>query len=572
MARDLSEELRDAAGPLPELDDATFSRLNRPRRRSGRAALAMIAAVLLAGAAGWLATSAGGSTVELAPGEGGAPQAPRTEPVESALPAPSTPGEATDRKPGDDPTEDGPSEAADTVEDATPSEAADPVAVAERLGAFAWEVLTVDSTPGYSVAGRIASNQAELERLWQRFDAGRPAPALPQGHGAIILPMAGDCDDAAQVHGVGPIVDADRTSVLAAVQIDAGCARLLTQGTVWEPPYTLYAIAIPLEVADQLAGAVGVVGNVSDYGWEVLAVAAKSPAPKFKVASASEQTKLEDLWHILEAQGPAPTLPAGEAALLAAVPGNCGSPEQVRNVDVVVDTQSNPQVPEVLARILIDASCAERLASGVPRTQPMTLFAITVPAGVAESLGAIGVLIDCTSKAPSEEEPCAGSNQDPIDPYAAHPAAVAACLRVDDPEVLGIAPASGPQRSGEIVNDQAGLNRLWRELAMGGPAPELRPDHGALSVFLTGPCDNPSDVRFIDAIPNADQTKVQAVVWFGETCAAHADATTAQPQTVYVLGVPLDAAEQLDEAWATVLEGEPTVSGTTRTNRGLQQS
>lgn len=389
MTHDLPEELRRAAGPLPELDEATFDRLNRPRRRSGHVVLVMAIAVLVAATAGSLVARTG-SDVQLAPGNTSTEAAPSEAAPSEA--APST-------------------EPSTSTEDADPTAAADPADVAGGLGGVDWEVLAVGITPHRSWVGHVATDQAGLDSLWQTFEMDGSAPVLPPGQGALVLPVAGSCDNAAQVRGIEGIVNADTTGAFAAVHIDASCVEELPgSGTVPPPPRTLYVIAVPVEAAQHLAGVVAVVGGVADLDWEVLAVGATPDPLLLSGHVVSDQEGIDILWRQFRMQGSAPALPAGQGALVLAVSGSCDNGAQVRAVKAVAAGEVGT-ASEVLGAVYFDASCAEPLRPGTTDPRPRTLYVIAVPLEVAESVGGSLAFIACDEAHGADSTQCA----DPTD-------------------------------------------------------------------------------------------------------------------------------------------------------------
>lgn len=239
-----------------------------------------------------------------------------------------------------------------------PTEPADPEDVAHALAHVEWEVLAVGISPVSSVVGHVAIDQARVDELWRAFEMEGPAPTLPSGQGALVLPVAGSCDGPAQVGGIEGIVHIGRTGAYAAVQLEAGCAELPGRGTFWPPPHALYVIAVPVDVAERLAGVVAVVGRVADFDWEVLAVARIALVGGGLV---SDQRGLDLTWgpryHL---QGPAPALAAGQGALVLEVPGRCDNAAQVQAVDAVA-TDENPDEPHVIGAVYFDPACAAPL-------------------------------------------------------------------------------------------------------------------------------------------------------------------------------------------------------------------
>lgn len=402
MTLDLPDELRRAAGPLPELDDATFSRLSRPRRRSGHAVLATTVVVLLVGAAGWLVPRTGSSNVQLAPGTGGTQGAPGTEPAAGGEPATSTASAATTES-AENP------EGAAAANDVDPIETPEPAQVAASVGEADWEVLAVGIPPNPSNVAQVVTQQGEVDRLWQTLEMEGSTPLLPPGRGALVRSIAGSCDSAAQVHGVEGLLTPDPAEVFAAVQFDAGCAELEVDGTAIGPPWTLYVIAIPLDVAERLAGAVAQTASVANFDWEVLAVAA---TPRYVLGHrVSDQDGVDTMWRMFSMQGPAPTLPAGQGALFVAVSGSCDDASQVRAVDPMVsaynDTPGDDSVfGSVFAAVYFEASCAELLRIDPWNPQPRTLYVITVSLDVAESLDGPTAYIACGEAQAADSSPC----------------------------------------------------------------------------------------------------------------------------------------------------------------------
>lgn len=522
----------------------------RPRRGAARAAVVFVALVVVAGVASWMATGTR-STVRLAAGTEATAAAPDARRAAGAEPTTSTaraepptstaraePTTSTARPEPPSATE--PATSGDPTAPAPAHIAADPAGFAAAVGDAEWAVLALGTTPDSSPFSHIAADQAAVDRLWRRtFAMAGPAPVLPPERGALVVPVGGSCRDASRVHGIEGLVDADTDEVVAAVQFDPSCADLERGGTVIGPPRALYVIAVPLEVATHVAGVTTVVASVAEIEWEVLAIAAvHGPGP---VGGAADQAQLDGIWHRYGPPGPAPRLPAGQGALVVGVPGSCDDAAQVLAVDTAVishdDTYRSPS-----AVVTFDGSCAKPLAPGPADWQQGTMYVITVAPPVARSLDGARVVI--TGSDPTRE---------PVDAYATHPAVVAAGIGGNlDWEVVAIGVTADPSLVGDVVTDQAGIDDRWRRHELEGAAPVLAPGRGALFVPVAGSCDQASDVRFIDAMPNGEQTEVQGVVHVDGTCAEQPDdaITDAEPRSLFVITVPLDVAEQLSSVGA----------------------
>lgn len=540
MALDLPAEFSRAAGSLPELDDATFDRLSKPRRRSGRAASATVM-VLLVAAGGWLATRSG-SIVQLAPGSGGTESAPTAESAATPEPAATPVGAGSNERAATEP--------------ADPAQTVSSADLVESLHAFAWEVLAVDVTPvGFFAGGggHAATDQGKVDRLWQTFDMQGSAPVLQSGQGALILPVSGSCDRAAQVRAIDTIVTTDARRVFAAVQLDASCAVLWSGGGAALPPSrTLYVIAVPFDVARQVSGAVAVTA-VGDFSWEVWSVGVTQRW--YYPASVTDQVGVDNLWRMFEMQPPAPALPAGHGALFVPAAGSCDNAAQVLAVNAIAGDDAYGA--EALAAVYFDPSCAQpQPDSGIPGQS--TLYLITVPLDVAASLRAAVAFIGCGNEQSAETAvnapptQCTDPTDNAVSANSAFGATVAAAIGDLDFDVLAVGLTPDPSLSGYIAADQATIDDLWQLLGMPGTAPPLRPDWAALFVPVAGTCDHTSSVGDIDVRSGANMTELVAVVHIDASCAEPPETAihTPAPRTLYIIAVPLETAGRLDDVVA----------------------
>jgi hypothetical protein len=527
MSGDLERLLTDAAAtPTRPVDaDALHARAQRARRRdrlvTGLCTLALVAG----GTAAVLSAARGDNQVEFGPAD-----APAGESGPAGWP-------------------EDPSRAA--TDNAEPTEIPGPAEVAAGVGEADWQVLAVGLTTGSLTTGRgrhVVTDQAAMEGLWQTFEMDGDAPVLSTGQGALVVTVAGTCDEAAQVHGLHGILTPDASDVFAAVQFDSGCAELELDGTAIGPPWTLYVIAVPLEVADRVAGPVAVVADVADFDWQVLAVAA-TPDPMYSYGFVVlDQAGVDSGWQHFDMPGSAPTLPPGQGALIVAVPGTCDSAAQLRAVDGAA-LRNGDSTADAGGAVYLDARCAEPLRLDPSNPQPRTLYVIAVPLGVASSFDGPAAYIACGGRQDARSVPCV----DPKDHAVA----------VDDPlglatigeitwEVLAIGVTPDPSLTGHVATDQAEVDDLWRTLQMPGSAPVLPPERGALFVPVAGSCDQASDVRAIEPFHGPDSAELWAVFHFDPRCAEPRDEAidNPEPRRLYVLAVRLDAAERFTGAAA----------------------
>lgn len=371
MMFDLSSELRRAAGPLPELDAATFARISRPRRRTGRATVLAAVVALVAGLTGRAVLVDDGPTVRLAAG-GDTAGAANGVPAAGGEPATATASAASER--------------------AAPTDAGGQPETSAGINNAEWQVMTVAATAVSSLAGHVAVDQHAFDRLWQGFNPGAPPPVLPAEHGALLQPVAGSCDDPAQVTAVRVVRAADATASFATVEFDPGCADFLHNGSYEPPPRTLYAVAVPSEFARSVAGVVGVAGTVGALDWDVMAVATTPDASHVDTV-VMDQTGVDQMWRTFQVQTAAPALPTGRGALIVTVSGGCDSAAQVLGVALMVNTDGNPGNPSVSGYVAFDPGCARQQRYEGFGPWPATLYAISVPLEVAKAIdGAIGLI------------------------------------------------------------------------------------------------------------------------------------------------------------------------------------
>ena len=425
--------------------------------------------------------------------------------------------------------------------------------VAESLRGFAWEVVAVGVTPvGFFAGGggHVATDQGKVDRLWQTFEMQGDAPLLQPGQAALILPVSGSCDRAAQVHAIEPIVSSGASEVFAAVQLDGSCAFFSGDGMA--PPTstrTLYVIAVPHDIARHLSGALALTAAVGDFDWQVLTV--RVTQRWYYPGSFSEQTDVDQMWRMYEMPPPAPALPAGHGALFVPVAGSCTNAAQVLTVDAVA---YDPRGREPVAAVYFDPSCAEPQPDSGNLGQS-TLYTIAVPVDVAASLGGAVAYIACGNAPPADTGTDAPHNvcADPTDNAVsansvAFAADFAAAMGDLDFEVLAVGVTPDPSMAGYIAGGQETVDDLWEMLGMDGAAPTLTADRGALFVPVAGTCDHASHIGRVDVRTGADLTALVAVAHVDAGCAQPPEEAIGNPapRMLYVIAIPRETAGRLD--------------------------
>lgn len=395
MDEQLDDVLARAAGdPDASVDVDDVRRRVRQRRRRRRLATGTGASLLVVAvvAAGAVLLGSGQAPIDVVLD----PQPPGTASPASPEP-PAAPQEGVDNPEGDNPS---------------------PGATDQPLAEDDLEVLAVrhPSIPGES---QVIDEQAELDAVWTQLQLAQSPPVLASGQAALVLSVRGDCD-ASHFAGMERIPAVDRPGDFAAVNIDASCVNTEygRHGGEYDGPHTLYVIATPNRLVDELAGVQPVTAAVSDFQWEFLAAATDPQGASFP-ARADDQAQLDYFWErSWELQAPAPDLPQGWASLLVPVPGTCTEESQLREVQAVGhmlnDDNRYDEMPALQTAVSFDPACAEVLDDpGHPALTPRTVYAIIVPDEVAETLGRLRAYITCVDDENIDE--CEGVDDGPID-------------------------------------------------------------------------------------------------------------------------------------------------------------
>ncbi len=257
--------------------------------------------------------------------------------------------------------------------------------------------------------------------------------------------------------------------------------------------------------------------------WEVMAVGVVSPPQATESRIATTQEALDEAWAGFDMEGPAPVLPARQAALLGHVAGDCDDPSQVLGLERVPADSASGLIGE-FAVMHVDADCAFIDRFGTNSPDPRTLYVIGVPAETTDNL--------------------------------VHLVPVSA--PVTDPEwrLLGVVPGLGEAERVGLTN-QAWLDEAWPEWVGEDEAPEIPEGWTPFVASVPGTCSDPSQLRDVRSLgydwgDDAMKT-VGLAVLFDPACAEVEDLEArldqSQSHSVYVIIVPTEVAFTLHGPW-----------------------
>ncbi len=367
--------------------------------------------------------------------------------------------------------------------DATDSTATEPspptpVTVPETsLAGDEWAVMEVGTTPRRG--SRVVTDQAELDAAWEAFDMDGAAPVLPSGQGALVVAVAGECDDASQVHGIEWIPALFGERAYAAVHVDADCAftERFRRAT---PPRTLYVVGVPVERTRRTDGIAAMTTPVLDFAWQVLAVV-PDPNPNFGHYAIYDQDGVAGVWQQHGLDGPAPTLPDGWQSLIVQVRGTCSDEAQIWGVEprgAVRIGGENSGNPTVFPAVLVDPACAQVSVEDHTVPQPGTLAAVAMPEEVVATMDGYSVFIDC--RGTDSVGACEGADEGLVPERGWYSYA-----DVDDPSLDPDAPEP------DATDTDEGL-----------PTPDVQDPPFRLGVV--GDCDEAPDIRTVEWLPVPD--------------------------------------------------------------------
>lgn len=246
--------------------------------------------------------------------------------------------------------------------------------------------------------------------------------------------------------------------------------------------------------------------------WEVMAVGVTSaPPPNSRIATTQEA--LDEAWAWFDMDGPAPELPAGQAALLGHVAGDCDDTSQVLGLERVPADSASGTVGE-FAVMHVDADCAVIDRFGTGSAGPRTLYVIGVPADTIDNLVRL----------------------------------VPVSAPITDPEwrVLAVEPDVGGDGRGVGHADQASLDWAWAAWVGEGEAPEIPEGWTAMVASAPGNCSDASqlrDVRSLGYLNDDGYATIALAALFDPECAEVQDLDAGhQRYSLYVIIVPTDVA------------------------------
>lgn len=244
--------------------------------------------------------------------------------------------------------------------------------------------------------------------------------------------------------------------------------------------------------------------------WRVLDVARPAVAGPSQVSRT--QAELEGAWAAFKADGEAPTLQTGQAALLVSVAGDCSDPSAVRGVE-----QIRALRPEsAFFAVSVDPTCVIIDRFGSVEPGPRSLLAVSLPAEDAET--AVGVEAVTAPVASLDWEPLA-LETDPTGRF------------------FGVA-----------RQDSAGMEWLWGTWSVTGDAPLLPEGRHGWVVPVPGDCREFASLVGTEAMgyvyPDGYGTVI-LTMQFDEDCAELASGPSGDPQTVYAISLGVEVSNTL---------------------------
>lgn len=374
MADDLTSRLRDAAGPLPTLDEAALDRMVRRPARRFHVAISLVVCVVVGGLIVALTTRT--ESVDLVAQPAGASNSDQPPGVPASEPSSDQPPGVANSEPS---AEEPPRVHGDIV---ASSEIA-----ADLRASGPWQVLAV-ARPTSGWRSYVSRTQAELDEAWASFDVDGDPPALPTGHAALLVNMPGTCTEPSAVLGVEQLRALTPAGTFFAIHVDPACALNDRDrvGNLQLGPRTLVAVSIPSDAARTAVGVEPVTASVADPDWDLLAIET-DPTGGFLGARASDADSevLEWVWSNWNLTGEVPQLPDDRRAYLAEVPGSCTDPSSLVRVEAMgLEWDGSEGHGTVMLIMQFDHTCAT-IAPGYLGV-PQSVYAVTLDTAVSENL------------------------------------------------------------------------------------------------------------------------------------------------------------------------------------------
>lgn len=351
MEHDLTTRLRESAGPLPTLDEATLEQLVRTPHRRLHVAVSLLALGVLAVLIVSVANRT--ETVDLV-----------GQPVNDAA-------------------------AADELRDDDHEIVASTYIAPDLRAEGTWQVLGVEQTDGAGPDG-VSLTQAELDEAWDAFDVDGDPPTLPTGQAAVLVSVAGDCTEASAVRGVEHIRALRPSGTFFAIHVDPTCAIIDRFGTTEPGPRLLVAVSIPNEHAETAVGAATVSAPVTSLDWDLLAVEVDTTG-QFFGSGKDTQERLAATWDN-GITGDVPQLSDERLAWLVPVPGSCEDPSSLRRVESMGYVYPHGRA-DVMLIMQFDPACAT--PSSGPAAAPQAVYAIELGVAVSDTLHGPRAFMTC---------------------------------------------------------------------------------------------------------------------------------------------------------------------------------
>lgn len=383
MDDDLTSRLRDAAGPLPALDEADLERMvHRPARRF-HVAISLFACVVFVGLI--VALTNRTESVDLVAQPDSASNSEQAPGVAHSDPSSDEPTSVPTSEPSSDQPPDVPNSEPSSEE--PPRVHGDIVAsteIAPDLRASGpWQVLGV-ARPAIAGPSQVSLTQAELDEAWAGFEVDGDPPALPAGHAALLVDVAGTCTDTSAVLGVEQIRAIRPAGTFFAIHIDPVCAIIDRFGSAEPGPRTLMAVSIPSDAARTAVGVEPVTASVANLEWDLLAIQTDPTGEFYDGLRGADSEGLEWIWRNWKVTGEVPQLPSDRRAWVAAVPGTCTDPSNLYRVEAMGYEWGGLAHGTVMLIMQFDHSCATMAPDHIGT--PQSVYAVTLGTAVSDTL------------------------------------------------------------------------------------------------------------------------------------------------------------------------------------------